>query len=131
MVIGHEITHGFDDEGSFLISELFSRKYIKIAIFFVIVGRHYDKIGRYYTDNEQGLWTQHTIEAFKKKTKCMIDQYNSFNVTEINRNVIVIIIVIIKKMIIKGVFCLKINGVQTLGENIADNGGIKEAYRVI
>ena len=67
MVIGHEITHGFDDEG-----------------------RHYDKIGRYYTDIEQGLWTTQTIEAFKKKTKCMIDQYNGFNVTEINRNVIIL-----------------------------------------
>lgn len=29
-----------------------------------------------------------TVEAFKNKTKCMIDEYSSYNVTEINRNVI-------------------------------------------
>lgn len=77
----------------------------------LFLGRHYDKTGRYYSDGEQGLWTdqyyhlyystsslfilyyriiliKRTVEAFKNKSKCMVDEYSSYNVTEINRNVI-------------------------------------------
>ncbi|KAL4221419.1 Membrane metallo-endopeptidase-like 1 [Mactra antiquata] len=80
MVIGHEITHGFDDRG-----------------------RQYDKNG-----NLKQWWDDHVIESFKKQAQCMIDQYGNFTVDEID---------------------LQLNGVQTQGENIADNGGLKETYR--
>ena len=84
-VIGHEITHGFDDQG-----------------------RKYDKNGVYYEDDEIGLWTDKTIEEYNKKAQCIIDQYNKYIVKQINKPVI---------------------GELTQGENIADNGGIKESYR--
>ncbi|XP_056631851.1 neprilysin-2 isoform X2 [Diorhabda sublineata] len=78
-VIGHEITHGFDDQG-----------------------RQFDKNG-----NLVDWWQETTKERFDEKAQCIIDQYANYTVPELN---------------------LQLNGINTQGENIADNGGIKEAY---
>lgn len=63
-------------------------------------GREYDKNG-----NLHRWWNETTIERFKERTDCFAKQYGDY---EINGK--------------------KINGKQTLGENIADNGGLKAAY---
>ncbi|XP_033097891.1 neprilysin-1-like [Anneissia japonica] len=65
-------------------------------------GRKYDKNG-----NLVQWWSDESIENFIKQTECIIDQYNSYVMPENDMN---------------------LNGVQTQGENIADNGGLKEAY---
>jgi membrane metallo-endopeptidase-like protein 1 len=78
-IIGHEITHGFDDEG-----------------------RQFDKDG-----NLVDWWQPKTKSAFDVKAQCIIDQYSNITVPGINLN---------------------LNGINTQGENIADNGGIKQAY---
>ncbi|CAG5127738.1 unnamed protein product, partial [Candidula unifasciata] len=80
MIIGHEITHGFDDRG-----------------------RQYDKNGILVQ-----WWDDEVIKKFKERAQCIIDQYSNFTVPEVN---------------------MKLNGIQSQGENIADNGGLKEAYR--
>ncbi|MBS1681509.1 MAG: M13 family metallopeptidase [Bacteroidetes bacterium] len=54
MVIGHEITHSFDDQGA-----------------------QYDKAG-----NVTNWWTKHDYEKFKAKTQQVIDQYNKFTVLD-------------------------------------------------
>ncbi|XP_063965763.1 endothelin-converting enzyme 1-like [Lytechinus pictus] len=77
VVMGHEITHAFDD-----------------------AGREYDKNG-----NLHQWWKNDTIQKFNDQTECMVDQYSTY---EILGN--------------------KVNGRRTLGENIADNGGLKSAY---
>lgn len=77
-VIGHEMTHGFDDQG-----------------------RLYDKDG-----NLNNWWSAHDEEEFRKRTEILVDQFNHFEV-------------------LPGVF---INGELTLGENIADLGGVNIAY---
>lgn len=80
MVIGHEITHGFDDKG-----------------------RQFDKDG-----NLKQWWNNATIQAFRQRTQCIIDQYSNYELDDVG---------------------LPINGRMTQGENIADNGGLKQAYR--
>ncbi|XP_046467217.1 endothelin-converting enzyme homolog isoform X1 [Neodiprion pinetum] len=55
-VIGHEISHGFDD-----------------------VGRQFDKAG-----NANQWWSDGTIKAFKEKAKCFVDQYNNYTIDEIS-----------------------------------------------
>ncbi|KAG5667540.1 hypothetical protein PVAND_015519 [Polypedilum vanderplanki] len=79
-VIGHEITHGFDDQGS-----------------------RYDAIG-----NLNNWWDNTTRANFESRAKCLIDQYTSYKDEQTGLN---------------------LNGINTQGENIADNGGIKESYR--
>jgi len=79
MVIGHEITHGFDDDG-----------------------RQYDKDG-----NRVPWWSNSTIIEFNERKQCIIDQYTNYTVEQIHEH---------------------INGIQTQGENIADNGGIKSSF---
>lgn len=78
-VIGHEITHGFDDQG-----------------------RQSDKDG-----NTANWWTDATLANYLDRAQCFIDQYNNFTVPSGSH----------------------VNGVTTQGENIADNGGLREAFR--
>lgn len=65
-------------------------------------GREYDKEG-----NLRPWWQNSSLEAFKNRTACITEQYSRYTV---HRE--------------------KVNGRQTLGENIADNGGLKAAYNV-
>ncbi len=78
MVVGHELTHGFDDEGS-----------------------QFDKKG-----NLREWWTKNVKSRFETATHCVEKEYGAFEA-------------------IPGV---KLNGKLTLGENIADNGGVKLAF---
>jgi endothelin-converting enzyme/putative endopeptidase len=77
-VIGHELTHGFDDQG-----------------------RQYD-----FKGNLKDWWTEDDAKAFKMRTQCLVDQYGTY----------------------EPVAGSKINGQLTLGENTADNGGVRLAY---
>ncbi|MDP4291989.1 MAG: M13 family metallopeptidase, partial [Bacteroidota bacterium] len=81
VVIGHEMTHGFDDQG-----------------------RLYDKDG-----NLGEWWTKEDAENFKNQAQVLIDQFNSFKV-------------------LKG---LTVDGKLTIGENIADLGGVNIAYAAL
>lgn len=79
MVMGHELTHGYDDEG-----------------------RKFAPDGRLVE-----WWEPQVAEKFEKQAACIENLYDGFEVQP-------------------GV---KLNGKLTLGENIADFGGIKSAYR--
>lgn len=65
-------------------------------------GREYDKEG-----NLRPWWQNESLTAFQNHTACMEEQYNQYQVNG-----------------------ERLNGLQTLGENIADNGGLKAAYNV-
>ncbi|HEV8147972.1 MAG TPA: M13 family metallopeptidase [Bryobacteraceae bacterium] len=80
-VIGHELTHGFDDQG-----------------------RQFDAQG-----NLRDWWTEEDAKAFEKRAQCLVDQYAGFTAVD---NV-------------------KLNGKLTLGENTADNGGLRIAYMAL
>uniref|UniRef100_A0A3Q2H2I8 Phosphate regulating endopeptidase X-linked n=1 Tax=Equus caballus TaxID=9796 RepID=A0A3Q2H2I8_HORSE len=66
-------------------------------------GRKYDKNG-----NLDPWWSVDSEEKFKEKTKCMVNQYSNYYWKKAGLNV---------------------KGKRTLGENIADNGGLREAFR--
>ncbi|KAK5820687.1 hypothetical protein F5H01DRAFT_378077 [Linnemannia elongata] len=70
-------------------------------------GRHYDSIGRL-----ANWWTNATSQAFEDKAQCFVNQYGNFT--------------------IKGPQGEdhNLDGELTLGENLADNGGIKMAFRI-
>ncbi len=80
-VIGHELTHGFDDEG-----------------------RQFDPQG-----NLRDWWTGKDADAFDTREQCIIDEYSNF--------------------VAAG--DVKLNGKLTLGENTADNGGLRIAYMAL
>lgn len=68
-------------------------------------GRNYDQNGN-YTD----WWDESTIKAFKKKTDCFVEQYHNYSIPTKDGP-------------------LPINGKLTLGENIADAGGLTAAFQ--
>lgn len=69
-------------------------------------GRHYDEIGNY-----TNWWDNKTIEAFEERTSCFVDQYSKFTVPG------------------PGSEPIHVNGELTLGENIADAGGLKASFQ--
>ncbi|TYZ66991.1 hypothetical protein PybrP1_012040 [[Pythium] brassicae (nom. inval.)] len=84
MVMGHELSHGFDDQG-----------------------RNYDGTGAL-----RKWWTASVSGDFTARAQCLSAQYSSFPVVTPD-----------------GVLLGNVNGDLTLGENIADNGGIHLAYQ--
>uniref|UniRef100_A0A6P7GBB3 Neprilysin-4-like n=1 Tax=Diabrotica virgifera virgifera TaxID=50390 RepID=A0A6P7GBB3_DIAVI len=72
----------------------------------------FDNDGRTYAADGtmHPWWTNETKTEFANKANCFIDEYNKFYVPEIQQYV---------------------NGTATLNENIADNGGAREAYRAL
>jgi putative endopeptidase len=76
--IGHELTHGFDDEG-----------------------RQFDAKG-----NLRDWWTADDGKEFVKRAACISDQYSTYTIVD----------------------DIKINGKLTLGEDVADLGGLILAY---
>ncbi|NXT42587.1 NEP protein, partial [Pelecanoides urinatrix] len=81
MVIGHEITHGFDDNG-----------------------RNFNENG-----DLVDWWTEESASNFKELSQCMVYQYGNFSWDLAGGQ--------------------QLSGINTLGENIADNGGIRQAYK--
>lgn len=69
-------------------------------------GRHYDQNGN-YTD----WWSDATVKAFKDKAECFVNQYSNFTIPGPDDKP------------------LHINGRLTLGENIADAGGLSAAFQ--
>ncbi|MBW6478795.1 MAG: M13 family metallopeptidase [Bacteroidales bacterium] len=81
MVIGHEMTHGFDDQG-----------------------RRYAKDG-----NLRDWWTEEDSNRFEERTEVLVEQYNNYVMLD----------------------SLTINGRLSLGENIADLGGLTIAFQAL
>lgn len=81
VVIGHEMTHGFDDQG-----------------------RQYYKVG-----NLTDWWTAEDSQLFNERTKVLVNQFNNFTVID----------------------TIKADGELSLGENIADLGGLNVAYTAL
>ena len=77
-VIGHEMTHGFDDQGSQFAAD----------------------------GNLKNWWSKEDAEKFKERTSQVVNEYNSFTVLD----------------------TIHVNGRLTLGENLADLGGLNIAY---
>jgi len=80
-VIGHELTHGFDD-----------------------MGRKFAANG-----NLEDWWTPEDARAFEEKAQCFVEQYSAYTAVD----------------------DVKLNGKLTLGENVADNGGLRLALMAL
>jgi putative endopeptidase len=80
-VVGHELTHAFDDEG-----------------------RQFDAKG-----NLRDWWTPEDAKAFEERAQCFVKEYDGFTAID----------------------DVHVNGKLTLGENTADNGGLRLAYMAL
>jgi putative endopeptidase len=80
-VVGHELTHGFDDQG-----------------------RQFDGKG-----NLDDWWSSADAKNFNERVSCLVDEYNGFTAVDE----------------------LHVNGKLTLGENTADNGGLRLAFMAL
>jgi len=80
-VIGHELTHGFDDQG-----------------------RKYDAQG-----DLRDWWTAEDAKGFEERAACISSEYSGFTAVD----------------------DVKLNGKLTLGENTADNGGVRISYMAL
>ena len=87
VVIGHEMTHGFDDQGS-----------------------KYDGHG-----NLREWQTADDRKKFTERTDCEVEEYNGFDASPAHDDLP----------------AQKLNGKLTLGENTADNGGLRIAYMAL
>ena len=87
VVIGHEMTHGFDDQG-----------------------RNFDKDG-----NMINWWTDADAEAFQKKSQVLIEQFNKIEVLPATEETPAVMA----------------DGALSLGENIADQGGLRVAFTAL
>ena len=87
VVIGHEMTHGFDDQG-----------------------RNFDKDG-----NMINWWTEADAEAFQKKSQVLIEQFNKIEVLPATEETPAVMA----------------DGALSLGENIADQGGLRVAFTAL
>jgi predicted metalloendopeptidase len=85
VVIGHELTHGFDDQG-----------------------RKFDPVG-----NLRDWWTPEDGKEFEHRADCTANEYSNFVSVKDDKGEV------------------KLNGRLTLGENTADNGGLKLAYMAL
>ncbi|PRD29884.1 UNVERIFIED_CONTAM: nep-2 [Trichonephila clavipes] len=65
--------------------------------------RQFDHFG-----NLKQWWNTEALQRFQTKADCMISQYGDYIMADID---------------------MKVNGINTQGENIADNGGVKQAFR--
>ncbi|KAI5459009.1 hypothetical protein BGZ63DRAFT_455861 [Mariannaea sp. PMI_226] len=72
----------------------------------------FDNTGRLFdaTGNMTTWWDNSTIEAFNKRAECFVEQYNKYTITAPNGTQV------------------HVNGEQTLGENIADAGGVVSSF---
>ncbi|VDN35050.1 unnamed protein product [Cylicostephanus goldi] len=112
-VIGHEITHGFDDQGKsykrgLIVAHRPPPRLTKLLG--PLSRRQFDAIG-----NLREWWDADVKKKFTDRAQCIINQYGKIEVSRSEK--------------VPGTG-LKINGKLTQGENIADNGGVKQAYRV-
>jgi predicted metalloendopeptidase len=80
-VIGHELTHGFDDQGALFDPE----------------------------GNLKNWWTPEDEKAFNERTQCIVDEYDQFVAVD----------------------DVHVRGKLTLGENTADNGGLRIAHMAL